>query len=220
MPATSANHGGLRIGLNDAVFAPGAWRDESRRHFEQHHWCRLPQFLSPPLLSRVQQGIAAATFVEMRHEAVQPPSIDLAMTPNATAAMLELCCNAPLVLSAIETLTGCAPLPTFGGFVYRLAPGTGLHHNWHSDCVHDRRVALSINVDMAPFEGGSLCIRQAATGVEIEQADNPRPGDALIFRIDERLQHRVMPVTRGVKTAFAGWFLGAGSLLGRLKGER
>lgn len=220
MPITPGSHGGLKIGLDEAAFSAGAWSEETRRHFERHHWCRLPHFLSPPLLSRVQEGIATATFVGMRHEAVQPPSVDLAMTPNATAAMLELCCNDPIVLAAIETLTGCAPLRSFGGFVYRLAPGTGLHHNWHSDCVNDRRVALSINVDTGTFEGGSLRIRDAGTGMEIEQADNQRPGDALLFRIDERLQHRVMPVTSGVKTAFAGWFSGAGSLLGRLRGER
>lgn len=66
-------------------------------------------------------------------------------------------------------------------------------------------------------------IERAGTRVEVDGAESARahfdrhrwlkvpnlntgPGDAALFRIDPALQHRATAVTRGTKTAFAGWF--------------
>lgn len=178
----------------------------ARSHFDRHHWLKLPQFLDPAMIARVQRELARARFVEVRHIRVEPPSIDVCMEPNALSAMLELLCNDPVVLRAVESLTGCSPLLRFDGFVYRLAPGTGHHHNWHNDVLQGRRVAMSINLDSAPFEGGMLMIRQRDTGRIVEEIENKGAGDAVLFRIDPAYQHRATAVTQGVKTAFAGWF--------------
>ena len=46
-------------------------------------------------------------------------------------------------------------------------------------------------------------------GTETIQAEvgNHTPGDAVLFRVREDLQHRVMPLEgTGARTAFAGWF--------------
>ena len=134
------------------------------------------------------------------------------MEPNATSAMLELLCNDPAVCSAVEAMTGCAPLTRFNGFVYRLTPGTGHHHNWHNDMVQHRRVAMSINLEPEPYQGGLLQIRVRDTERVIEEVENVGAGDAVLFRIDAAMQHRAMPVTAGVKTAFAGWFRSSPSL--------
>jgi predicted 2-oxoglutarate/Fe(II)-dependent dioxygenase YbiX len=178
----------------------------ARSHFDRHHWLKLPQFLDSAVMERAQRALAGARFVEVRHTRVEPPSIDVCMEPNALSALLELLCNDPLVLRAVESLTGCSPLLRFDGFVYRLAPGTGHHHNWHNDVLQGRRVAMSINLDSARFEGGVLMIRERQTGRILEQVENRGTGDAVLFRIDLAFQHRVTAVTDGVKTAFAGWF--------------
>jgi hypothetical protein len=180
--------------------------DLARSHFDRHHWVKLPHLLDGPMLRDVQRDIARATFVEVRHTSVTPPSIDVCMEPNALSAMLELLCNDPAVLGAVESVTGCGPLVRFNGFVYRLTPGTGHHHNWHNDVLQGRRVAMSVNLEPAPYEGGVLMIRDRNSERVIAEVENAGAGDAVLFRIDRAFQHRATPVTRGVKTAFAGWF--------------
>jgi hypothetical protein len=178
----------------------------ARAHFERHHWVKLPHFLDGPTLQHVQAALARASFVEVHHTNVTPPSVDVCMEPNALSGMLELLCNDPAVLRAVESVTGCAPLVRFSGFVYRLAPATGHHHNWHNDVLHGRRVAMSLNLEPEPYEGGLLMIRERGNARVIEQIENTGAGDAVLFRIDSALQHRATAVTSGVKTAFAGWF--------------
>jgi hypothetical protein len=178
----------------------------ARGTFDRHHWVKLPHLVGGPLLQHVQREMARATFVEVRHTSVTPPSIDVCMPPNALSAMLELLCNDPAVLRAVEAVTGCGPLVRFNGFVYRLTPGAGHHHNWHNDVLHGRRVGMSVNLEPAPYEGGTLMIRERDGEGVIAEIENTGAGDAVLFRIDPALQHRATPVTRGVKTAFAGWF--------------
>lgn len=196
---------------------PRAWNDV-RAHFAQHHWVTLPGFLSPSVLARVQRGVARGVFVETRHERVSPPSIDLHMQPDATSGLLELLSNDPRLREAVEDLTGCRPLASFEGFIYRLTPDHGHHHNWHNDLMDGRRVALSVNLEAAPYAGGRLQIRAVESGDILSEVANVTAGDAVLFRIDAALQHRVTPVTGGVKTAFAGWFRATGSLRETLRG--
>jgi predicted 2-oxoglutarate/Fe(II)-dependent dioxygenase YbiX len=65
---------------------------------------------------------------------------------------------------------------------------------------------MSINLEAQPYEGGALMIRERESERVIEQIENTGAGDAVLFRIDPAFQHRATAVTRGVKTAFAGWF--------------
>jgi hypothetical protein len=184
------------------------WSDAAaaRAHFQRHHWIKLPKLVTGETLGQVRNALVRATFVEVRHTNVTPPSIDVCMAPNALSGMLELLCNDPALLRVVESLTGCVPLVRFNGFVYRLAPGTGHHHNWHNDVLHGRRVAMSINLEADPYEGGVLMIRERVSERVIERVENTGAGDAVLFRIDPALQHRATAVSGGVKTAFAGWF--------------
>ena len=196
--------------------AAARWDSEAiaraREHFDAHHWVRLRGFLAAPLLAEVQQAIRTATFTEVVHAGVSPPSVDVCMEPNPTSALLELLCNDPAIFSAVEAATGCGPLTRFSGFVYRLSPAVGHHHNWHNDMVQNRRVALSVNLEPERYEGGILQIRVRDSEEIIEQVENVGAGDAILFRVDAALQHRATEVTAGVKTAFAGWFRSGPSL--------
>lgn len=207
-----------QIGRRGTDYTPDdALVADARRHFDRHHWIKLTQLLSPALLADVQRGLASATFVELRHEGVRPPSIDLHMEPNATSAMLELVANDRRVFQAIEDITGCRGVVRFSGFIYRLAPGLGHHHNWHNDLKSQRVVAMSINLEDEPYTGGILQIRERETEAILEEVENTGPGDAILFRISPALQHRAIAVTSGVKTAFAGWFRTAAPLIDHLK---
>lgn len=179
-----------------------------RGHFAARHWVRLPGVLDPDLLADVQARVAKAEFVERVHRGVSPPSVDLCMVPDAAVALLELAFNDPAVARAVETITGCGPIARFGGFIYRLSPRHGHQHHWHNDLVERRLVAMSINLGPGTYDGGLLEFRDRASERVLDRVANTGPGDALLFRIDQALQHRATPVTSGLKTAFAGWFYG------------
>jgi hypothetical protein len=46
---------------------------------------------------------------------------------SAIPELLVLLCNDPLVLRAIEDITGYAPLTRFNGSIYRMLPAAGHH---------------------------------------------------------------------------------------------
>ena len=184
----------------------------ARAHFESHHWVKVPRLLAPPLLAEAQRAIRTARFVETIHQGVSPPSVDVCMEPHPATALVELLCNDAALFAAVAAVTGCGPLTRFSGFVYRLSPGIGHHHNWHNDMVQNRRVAMSINLEADPYDGGLLLIRRRDEAAVLAEVDNVGAGDALLFRIDAALQHRATEVTAGVKTAFAGWFRSGPSL--------
>lgn len=193
---------------------------DARVHFARHHWVKLRDLLDPALLSDVQRGLASARFFELVHDGVSPPSIDLHMAPNATSAMLELLANDRALFDMVEDVTGCGGITRFSGFIYRLRPGLGHHHNWHNDVKSHRVVAMSINLEAEPYTGGVLQIRERASERIIEEVENTGAGDAILFRISPALQHRAIGVDSGVKTAFAGWFRTSSPLLQRLKTAR
>ncbi len=176
-----------------------------REEFLRCQWIRMPALLDPRLLRDLQAGADAGRFRETRHRAVASASIDLRMEPSAASEMLVLLFNDPCVLAAVRNVAGC-PVTRFNGSVYRMLPGTGHQQEWHDDLVQDRLVALSINIGSMMYEGGTLQIRERDTERVIADVRNTRPGDAVLFRLDARLEHRVTPVTSGSKTAFAGWF--------------
>jgi hypothetical protein len=70
-----------------------------------------------------------------------------------------------------------------------------------------RVVAVSINLSTGVYGGGVLRIRKVGSQQILSEAHNTGFGDALIFRVDPSLEHRITPVEGDVpKTAMAGWF--------------
>lgn len=183
-------------------------RSALRAQFAARHWVRLPGILEPALLVDIQDRVARADFVERVHPGVDPPSIDLCMAPNSASALLELAFNDAAVRQDVAAIAGCGPIARFGGFIYRLSPASGHHHNWHNDLVEGRLVAMSVNLGPATYDGGLLEFRDRASEAILDRVSNTGSGDALLFRIDAALQHRATPVTAGLKTAFAGWYFG------------
>jgi Rps23 Pro-64 3,4-dihydroxylase Tpa1-like proline 4-hydroxylase len=66
---------------------------------------------------------------------------------------------------------------------------------------------MSLNLSPEPFEGGALQIRETDSKKILFEIANTGLGNAVVFRVDPRLEHRVSPVAGKVpRTAFAGWF--------------
>jgi hypothetical protein len=78
---------------------------------------------------------------------------------------------------------------------------------WHDDTIEGRLIAMSLNLSPRGFEGGLFQMREAKSNRMLLEIANTEPGDALLFRLSNNLQHRVTDVQPGEpKTAYAGWF--------------
>jgi hypothetical protein len=189
-----------------------------RSEFERQNWLLLPNFLDAPLLDLIQRKLGETEYrVVDRETGVELRPID------CTAYLAtELLLNTPKLFRAIEQLTGCDPVACFSGRIYRRPPNSDYYNRWHTDLAEDgRMIALSINLTPESYRGGALQIRSSQSRELLCEVHNSVYGDALIFPVDERFQHRVSKV-EGItaKTALAGWFrskFDPDSLFGRAK---
>ena len=175
-----------------------------RAHFEEHHWLALPGFLDPALLDTLRRRLAATEFVRVDRR------IGSELRPADTAPYfaLELLLNSPALLRLVPRLTGCARAVCFTGRIYRRLPGAGHFNRWHTDSTEEGQlVALSVNLSEGVYRGGTTQMREAASKRMVCELTNTGFGDAIMFRVDPRLEHRVLEVEGDApKTALAGWF--------------
>jgi hypothetical protein len=175
-----------------------------RAHFEERHYLALQGFLDPLLLDMLRAKLAAAEFVRIDREV----GSELRPLDTAPYFALELLLNSRATLELIPRLTGCPPVACFTGRIYRRAPGQRHVSRWHTDLNEDgRMVTLSINLSDRAYRGGTTLVREAATRRVVCELPNTGFGDAILFPIDPRFEHRVLDVEGDVpKTALAGWF--------------
>ena len=175
-----------------------------RAEFERADLIHLPGFLEPSLLRLVQDRLDASPFRRIDR------SIGTELQPTDPTAMftLGLLLNSARVFDLVRRATGCARIASFTGRIYRRLPGPEYRHEWHDDITGGGRLlALSINLSREAYEGGRLELRDAASRHVLCEAANTGAGDAILFRIDPRLQHRIARVEgESAKTAMAGWF--------------
>lgn len=179
--------------------------EDAKTEFATHHSLVLRGFIEPSLLAAIQQRLSNEPFL---HKTNQGIGTELRLPPGALSSGLEFLTNDTALFHAIEELTGCTSIGCFRGRVYRMLPGAGHASDWHSDVSGGRMITMSVNLSTAPFEGGELQIREAASQRMVRRLRNTGAGDAVIFRIDPSLQHQVLPLTGSIsRDALAGWFL-------------
>ncbi|MBV8858240.1 MAG: 2OG-Fe(II) oxygenase [Acidobacteria bacterium] len=175
-----------------------------RAHFEGRHYLALPGFLDPALLDTLRAKLKASDFARIDRAV----GSELRPLDSAPYFALELLLNSRRVLELIPRLTGCPPVACFTGRIYRRAPGESHVSRWHTDLNEDgRMVTLSLNLSDELYRGGTTLLREAATGRVVCELPNTGFGDAILFPIDPRFEHRVLDVEGDApKTALAGWF--------------
>jgi hypothetical protein len=175
-----------------------------RTHFEERHHLALAGFLDPLLLDTLREKLAASGFARIDREV----GSELRPLDNTPYTALELLLNSRPLLELIPRLTGCPRPACFTGRIYRRAPGGGHVSHWHTDLNEDgRMVTLSINLSDAVYRGGTTLVREADTKRVVCELPNTGFGDAILFPIDPRFEHRVLDVEGDTpKTALAGWF--------------
>jgi 2OG-Fe(II) oxygenase superfamily len=206
------------VGASVPEFSSGSEQELAslREQFGREHCVRLGGFLDPQLFERIVCGVEEASFYERSHGRI---GLEGCMEANSTLATLLLAANDPRLFGVIREITGCGPIGCFDGRVYRMAPASDHHDSWHSDVADSRMIAMSVNLTRRPYEGGVLQIRETDSEQILHEESAPDPGDAIIFRLDESLRHRVTAVEGEVpRTAFAGWFKSRPSFAEVLRG--
>lgn len=194
---------GLRLNAADADL------DALAAQFAARHVIQLPSFLDGGLGSLVDERLSRASFRARIENGLE---IEDALDDANLAALCHFLLNDRRLFSLIDRLTGCGPIASFTGRVYRRRAATkpGEHYYpWHDDVSEDRRVAISVNLARVPYAGGHLQLRDAQSHAILAEIANLGRHDAMLFRVSPALQHRVTPVTgQAARTVLTGWFRG------------
>ncbi len=129
--------------------------------------------------------------------------------PGKVGFALSLALKRANLLRWLEQTTGTPLLESAYGRVLQFGPDSVDRLNWHDDLPDDplRRLAITINLTQAPYEGGLFELREKKSGAVLFQHRHTTLGSALIFAVSDELQHRVWPVTAGgPRRVFTGWF--------------
>ncbi len=190
-----------------------------RAQFERQHYLKLPKLIEPVLADVLQTKVRQGEFYERVHEEIGP-NRELCMANNGASAALLFLVNDKKLFQIIQAVTQCDQIGCFQGRVYRVNPGHGHHDSWHNDIGEHRLVGMSIDLSGQTYSGGMLQIRDHASGEIVREVTNLGLGDAVIFRLSQRLQHRITDVEgTASKTAFAGWFRRQPDFLSLLRRE-
>ncbi len=165
----------------------------------------LPSALDLHFLNLIWQQCRHAAFCE---EHIGRIGWRLIEEQDRAGTMLRFALQRPAFLRWVEAVTGCGTLSNVTGVVARTVPGTEQGLDWHDDlnAGASRRLALTLHLNEAAFEGGLFEIRRKNDDqLRVRQAVLP-PGSITIFQIDNQHRHRVTPVTGGApRQVFAGW---------------
>ena len=189
----------------------------ARTAFDRDKYLKLREFIHPDLLTRLLDELDRTEFYDRVHEGI---GIEQCATMGLVSGTLEILMNDPALFDVVSRITDCGHIGCFSGRVYRLIPNSGHYDSWHSDIGENRLVAISVNFGRVPYEGGRLQIRYKDSEEVLSEVFNPIAGDAVMFRVDESLRHRVDTVTGQVpRTAYAGWVRSEPDYTARLLGR-
>lgn len=175
--------------------------EAAHEELDRRHCIKLSGFLAPDLLDEIRADLQEAPF---RHNIDPTRSVSAVVVSGALFMRLLLMANDDRIRGVVSSLAGI-PSPGFYGRVYRRFPGDTNY--WHSDCIEDRALALSVNLSDGGYGGGALEIRSVDAPDRPSLFTNDVPGDAILFRIRADLEHRQGDVTGTVpKVAYAGWY--------------
>jgi hypothetical protein len=203
LPVGFFTEGDVRFSLSNA---------EAVSMSETQQIAKVHDFISPKWADELSKQADLMTFGYTVHSKVD--LYDYAITTGPVVPMLEDLLNQPCVLRKVEEWCGLKPrrLSRFVGRLYMLGEECGTE-DWHSDCLepYARLLGFSLDLSPKPYAGGELTLRNKKDKSPCGRAKAEHRGEALLFRIDPNLQHRVLPIEGGdPRIAFVGWFIAEG----------
>lgn len=194
----------IQLNFDGASFKPAGFLSY-KKQFAMNHCVHLPKFLSEDVLRKVSQCIQAGIFTGRSYG--REVGEELCMAENEGWNLLHFLMNDPQMFRAVKEITGAFQIGFFSGRIYQINPERDHFLAWHNDLKYNRALGFSLNLSGASYQGGRLQIRSAKTRSILYEAAVSKPGDALLFRIDSALEHRITAVTgRRPRIAYAGWF--------------
>jgi hypothetical protein len=197
----------IRLGFAGAAGTVSeAELSELRSHYALRNVVRLPGFLDPELVARVQRRLRGCEFVSFH----TTNGIDRRETPKnpATRGFLWLMFNDRRLFDFVEAVTGAGPIDATTGGIYRQRSIARHKLAWHRDLDFGRRVAsMTVNLSPRPFRGGVLQFRTTTGHRPLGEVTYGGAGDAVLFRVGEDIQHRSTRVEGAQpKTIYSCWF--------------
>jgi len=122
--------------------------------------------------------------------------------------LLRFVLERPEFLRWAAAVADCEPLHHVTGLIGEMAPATTQGLDWHDDQNDGglRRLAVTVHLSDAGYDGGAFEIRQKGHAPILFRQEAPPAGTMTLFRIGPRLHHRVTPVIRGgPRRVFGGW---------------
>ena len=121
--------------------------------------------------------------------------------------MLSLVLSHESVLDWVGKVGGRGPVNRVAGQLASYSAGHGEFLDWHDDNFEDRKIAVVIDLSEHEFEGGEFEMRLRGKETPHFKHRLQGFGTALIFRVADDVEHRLLPVTDGgPRRTFAGWF--------------
>jgi hypothetical protein len=187
-----------------------------RRDFERQHFLLLKDFLHPEVISLILPFLERAKYSPVHYKRV---GSELLMEPNPAVDTLSFLTNDMKLFGLLDTITGCGSIGWFQGRIYKLIPDPDQVFDWHDDLQdHSRLTAMSINLSGRTYCGGLLQIREVNSGKIVGEVANTGFGSAVLFRISEKLEHRVTRIEGDApRVSFAGWFKSGAGLYSHVK---
>lgn len=174
--------------------------------FAEAHAVILPSALDAALLEMILRVSRRGPFVPEQIGTIGSRTIE---ERDLAGRALRFALERREFLQWLESIAECDTLHHITGFVAEMAAGTGQGLGWHDDRNEGglgRRLAITVHLSDAPYEGGWFELREKATERILVRAGALPPGSVMIFRVDRRLTHRVTEVTGGgPRRVFAGW---------------
>jgi 2OG-Fe(II) oxygenase superfamily len=192
--------GRTETGCTDAL-------ESARSQFDADRALLARPGIAPDMLAAIDALASRTNFVaqpvpDLGHRHVEQPEL------AGTAVKLALV--RPAFLRWVEAATGCGTVGGIEGMLVETRPGGTDHLDWHRDTMIDTALGLTIHLGGEPYDGGAFELRDVGTSEPRFRHAGAQRGDVLLFDVDHRYEHRVMPVTSGAaRRVFTGWFIRA-----------
>ena len=166
----------------------------------------LPSALDPVFLRTILAICRRGSYVPDHIDTIGWRTVE---EPDVAGGALRFALQRPAFLRWVEATAGCETLSRISGVVAEIAAGTGQELGWHNDRNDGglgRRLAVTIHLSDVPYDGGLFEMCERPSGRLLVREGAMPPGSVMLFRIDNRLRHRVTQVTSGgPRRVFAGW---------------
>ena len=214
----------IQLGCNGIEWS----KDDEWRALQEEmrttHCVLLKDFLTPSLISLVRPLLTTNRFVPMEYVKSKGKVFSRDRKLEVTDPLVRLftfCLNSTRLYRAVGDLAGLGEdIGYFNARCYKIFPDSDEFKSWHTDWAGSRLLGMSINLSTEPVQGGEFQIRDRSGSRKVHQTIKGHFGDAHLFRIDNRLEHQVLPVTGTVpRFCCTGWFLSQPDLRDRYSTE-